>query len=1033
MSSPVDTIDRFVTAATVRDVERLHGQLTDALGLRDLVGRVAFFRELKRLLEKKSLEKYSRVTTILTKLEKRSQLKQYSSQALFGKSVLVIGGGISGLRVCLELLLLGAEVVCVEKRQDFSRNNVIHLWPSVIADLRALGAKRFYGQFCFGSIDHVAIRQLQLILVKSALLLGLRLETNTTFRELCSKQTNPSLNECSIGCQCCCHSHSFQEGASAHFETTDSRKPIETLNSKAFHIIVGADGRRNTLFNDFPRQEFRGKLAIAITANFVRNPGSDCSGVKEISGVSYIYAQKWFEDLRKETAIQLENICYYLDETHYFVMTASKASLLHRRVLRKDLFETHALLSADNIDQEALLSYARDAAHWTTGLRGLEFARNGSGAPDVALFDFTSVYAAKNASRAKQIHTRCCVAPDDDDDSASTHVLMLLTGDSLLEPFWPTGSGAGRGFLSALDAAYCAREWALRVLSIDRKEKEKRLNSMIEIIAERESVYRLLAQTTPQNISKDFSLDPKIRYNEWTQSSIAETRKQCRHLIGWKLSLPIVQNKRARRATVAVTARDLKESQQLTQTNVETDVVPNDDQHDTRTTRTTIATKADWLLGSRRETATASTRPMLPKIAIVEKAQELEEKMFSEKKNFFGKLQKVGKIEENDWNVRPWIRKTNNEAFEKRLEDKPIDRKNVSKTILESRKTQIEAKLRDDNRTTRTDDDIKRDTQKTTQWIQRMREELSQRFAPELHVSRTDIRKTEEEEEEQQQSSKSKCVRCGTEVSAVERISVSGDVLHRSCLRCSKCGISLRLNEFRNELRFLCIFCAKSEARNDPKKIRAKELFLSSAESVDFRERAHFQSSSPELQIVSKTAINEKSDSDYEDSPVVPDDGILESSEESSSQLSKETTVSDDDWQTTDDESDVPDDEPLPSFKSESPPPIPSICVTRESAANNLDLNADIALNNAFGDHNDNACSHVTHNNDLIRYSGAFTEKLFRSRSQPMIAFSRRSRRHADDVPDDDTLPFADVCDDATAAFSPLRAVRAPIIDFADI
>ena len=35
-----------------------------------------------------------------------------------------------------------------------------------------------------------------------------------------------------------------------------------------FDVLIGADGKRNTL-RGFKRKEFRGKLAIAITANFI--------------------------------------------------------------------------------------------------------------------------------------------------------------------------------------------------------------------------------------------------------------------------------------------------------------------------------------------------------------------------------------------------------------------------------------------------------------------------------------------------------------------------------------------------------------------------------------------------------------------------------------------------------------------------------------------------------------------------------------------------------------------------------------------
>jgi len=70
--------------------------------------------------------------------------------------VLVIGAGPCGLRIAIECALLGYKVVVVEKRDKFSRNNVLHIWPFVIHDLKSLGAKFFYPKFCAGSIDHIS-------------------------------------------------------------------------------------------------------------------------------------------------------------------------------------------------------------------------------------------------------------------------------------------------------------------------------------------------------------------------------------------------------------------------------------------------------------------------------------------------------------------------------------------------------------------------------------------------------------------------------------------------------------------------------------------------------------------------------------------------------------------------------------------------------------------------------------------------------------------------------------------------------------
>lgn len=83
----------------------------------------------------------------------------------------------------------------------------------------------------------------------------------------------------------------------------------------------------------FKRKEFRGRLAIAITANFINKHTEAEARVEEISGVAFIFNQKFFKDLYQETGIDLENIVYYKDETHYFVMTAKKHSLIDKGVI----------------------------------------------------------------------------------------------------------------------------------------------------------------------------------------------------------------------------------------------------------------------------------------------------------------------------------------------------------------------------------------------------------------------------------------------------------------------------------------------------------------------------------------------------------------------------------------------------------------------------------------------------------------------------------------------------------------------------
>lgn len=553
----------------------------------------------------------------------------HTNNALQHYNCLVIGSGPAGLRTAIELQLLGASrVVIVEKRSRFSRNNVLHLWPFVIDDLKSLGAKKFYGKFCAGSIDHISIRQLQLILLKICLMIGCDFRDSCSYLYLCPeslRQTKPITIELdcdskitsnssdikneSLSQKCDLHQERSSDpfikcntadeieaeslsdqsknetkssaqnlddndvvssttsangdrphdlslskpqdrskrgenlrGARAHFQSEYNLQEKE-LHSHEWDFIIGADGRRNTLSKFFPRKEFRGRLAIAITANFINRQTPTEAAIPEISGLSFIYNQDMFNALAYDTNIQLENICYYKDDTHYFVMTAKKKSLLERGVLLQDYAATQDLLSDSNVNKEALLKYAKDAAFWTTGLEPLDFALNHYGQEDCAMFDFTSMYAASNACKA--LRTK---------EGGLT--LVNLVGDSLLEPFWPTGSGCARGFLSSFDAAWMCRQWAVnRCAVIDHhgsisSRSSRNRNSVLSdsgkiigdkstynrmalsVMAERESIYRILAQTKSENLQQNYShwtLNPHTRYPNLNRYLV--TPGQCEHLI----------------------------------------------------------------------------------------------------------------------------------------------------------------------------------------------------------------------------------------------------------------------------------------------------------------------------------------------------------------------------------------------------------------------------------------------------------------------------------------------------------------------
>lgn len=84
----------------------------------------------------------------------------------------------------------------------------------------------------------------------------------------------------------------------------------------------------------FRRKEFRGKLAIAITANFKNRNTSAEAKVEEISGVASIFNQRFFQELRQETGrrhsavsaifVQVERLTFFFQGSTWRISFTTK-------------------------------------------------------------------------------------------------------------------------------------------------------------------------------------------------------------------------------------------------------------------------------------------------------------------------------------------------------------------------------------------------------------------------------------------------------------------------------------------------------------------------------------------------------------------------------------------------------------------------------------------------------------------------------------------------------------------------------------
>ncbi|KAL6074477.1 [F-actin]-monooxygenase mical3 [Balamuthia mandrillaris] len=386
--------------------------------------------------------------------------------------VLVIGGGPGGLRTAVEASLMGAEVIILEKRAAFSRHNLLHIWDSSIHDLKNVGAKFFFPKFCTGGIHHIAIRRLQTLLLKVCLILGVKFFPMVTFKGL----------------------FEMMDGSGWRLET-ESMHQLNPKELAGFNVLVGADGENSVVADvlGFQRKLTKGSQAIGITANFVNSQTRPEKQIEEF-GRLRVYHQSFFQEFQDKYDIELENLVYYRGETHYFVMTAKKQSLLSKGVLKNDCADAADFLNPQNINKDALETFVREVAVNIKLPATCSFAANSRGGKDVAIFDFSSKKVSTANSKILQ-----------SSKNRSNQLLICLVGDALVEPFWPLGTGANRAILAALDAT-----WMMK-----RFQEERGRTAPEELLKEWAIDFKIMMVAEEKDLNprmQEHTINPASRY-----------------------------------------------------------------------------------------------------------------------------------------------------------------------------------------------------------------------------------------------------------------------------------------------------------------------------------------------------------------------------------------------------------------------------------------------------------------------------------------------------------------------------------------
>lgn len=367
---------------------------------------------------------------------------EYSEKPLKGKCIAVVGAGPCGLRTALELRLLGAIVHVFERRPAFTRRNILKLWDFMTLDLLQLGARELLPRFVAYK-DHIGIRELQSLLLKVCLLLGVTVH--------------------------------FGEAGHVQPIMWKEHPPHEIITMSGgrhqFDLLIAADSANSRIgqsigLPQLPPEGTVQEIRAAVVVNFF-NAGREHDLVIEEHHESLLSGEMsdhTFKNIAKKLAHLGINkdFVYLYGETHYFIVAPKVEVLAQSGVVRNARLPLEpgdrsqpGLLDSANIDEEALERYCRAVAigytEMATSARAhveafwsrRPIVREADGKLSIGIFPFTSPVSKSTA--AMKIVNRCPV---------------FLVGDALQQPYWPRGEGIGKGFLGVLDTVYTICCWA---------------------------------------------------------------------------------------------------------------------------------------------------------------------------------------------------------------------------------------------------------------------------------------------------------------------------------------------------------------------------------------------------------------------------------------------------------------------------------------------------------------------------------------------------------------------------------------------
>jgi len=247
------------------------------------------------------------------------------------RNILIVGAGPAGLRMAIEAAFLKFNnIVVAEKKTFFDRTEILEAWPFDLIDLRDLGVRDLYKEFGVHGHDLISTKRLQLCLLKLALILGVRVYTNSEYKYV----------------------NRFENKKSPYYTATFETKHDELKNYE-FNVLVDASGYGTNIMKEFnfEKEVIPGLHDIAITANFETD-----------TNIANLNKAKFTPFKHGVCSVQFSNIIYNTDETHYILTTPDKENLLETGVLNEDKDTLEELLEPENVNYDILATYLRRVA-----------------------------------------------------------------------------------------------------------------------------------------------------------------------------------------------------------------------------------------------------------------------------------------------------------------------------------------------------------------------------------------------------------------------------------------------------------------------------------------------------------------------------------------------------------------------------------------------------------------------------------------------------------------------------------------------